>query len=93
MKWLCVAIAAACLVGAGAQERKKKLPDVRVLEVKCVNLQGEVTLDGRVRSNSEKPIEGLILTFDFMASGKKVLSTRRITVDEPVLETGVPCRD
>lgn len=86
MRWLLVAMAALALCTSGAD--KKKSSEVEVLLVKAVHDGTEVTVDGRVRATAEKPIVGLELEFAFLASGKQVLITRKLTIDEPTLENG-----
>jgi hypothetical protein len=79
---MCLALAA-----SGA-EKKKKAPDIEVLEVKVHRIEGKLTLDGRVRNTGEKTIQGLILMFDFLAPGKVPLTTQKTSVDEEILEPG-----
>ncbi len=91
MKWLLVVFAILCLGASGAQDRKKKKekpPDVQIMELKIKRVEAEVTLDGRVRATGEKPVENLILVFEFLKSNKAVASSRRVTTDDPVLEPG-----
>ena len=87
MKWLLVAIAALALCASGADKKKKSL-DVAVVSVKAVRDGTDVTVDGRVRATAEKPILDLVLEFDFLASGKQVVTTQRVAIDEHALEDG-----
>jgi hypothetical protein len=87
MKLLLVALAALALCASPA-DKKKKPPDVQVLLVKAVHDGADITVDGRVRATAEKPIVDLVLAFDFLASGKQVITTRKVAVDEPTLENG-----
>jgi hypothetical protein len=86
MKWLLVALAALALCASGAD--KKKPLDVAVLSVKVVHDGSDVTVDGRVRATAEKPILDLVLEFHFLASGKQVVTTQRVAIDEHTLEDG-----
>jgi len=86
MKGLLVAIALLALCASGAD--RKKSSDVEVLLFKAVHDGTEVTVDGSVRATAEKPIQDLTLEFEFLASGKQVVTTRRVAVDEPTLEKG-----
>ena len=87
MKLLLVALAALALCASPA-DKKKKSPDVQILLVKAVHDGADITVDGRVRATAEKPIVDLVLSFDFLASGKQVITTRKVAVDEPTLENG-----
>lgn len=75
-----------CLCAWGAD--KKKQPEVQVVETAGRRTDGIIALDGRVRNSSGKPIKRLILIFDFLAPGKKVISTQKYSVDEEELEPG-----
>lgn len=86
MRMLLIALAALALSAAAAD--KKKPPDVQVLEVAIIREGDIVTLDARVRATGAKPLENLKLAFDFIGSGKKVLASRSIEIDERVLEPG-----
>jgi hypothetical protein len=86
MRWLLVGIAVWALCASGADKKKKS--EVEVLQLKAVHDGADVTVDGRVRSTAEKPIQNLVLEFEFLASGKQVVTTRRIAIDEPTLDKG-----
>ncbi len=79
-------LVAACLTAA---DKKKKQPEIRVVETSARRGQQLIALDARVRNTGEKPIEALILLFDFQAAGGGlVISTQKTGIDEPVLEPG-----
>jgi hypothetical protein len=86
MRWLLVVIAVLALCASGAD--KKKSSAVEVLLFKAVHDGADVTVDGRVRATAEKPIQNLVLEFEFLASGKQVVTTRKVAIDEPTLENG-----
>jgi hypothetical protein len=87
MRRLLAVLAVAVLCAAGA-EKKKKLPDLEVLELKVHRLDGKVTIDGRVRNSGEKHLEGVIVFFDFLATGSTVITTQRTGIDDEMLEPG-----
>lgn len=74
-----------CLWGA---DKKKKPPEVQVIETSARRVEGTIALDGRVRNASDKPIQRLILIFDFLAPGNAVVSTQKYLVEDDVLEPG-----
>ncbi len=47
-----------------------------------------MSVDGRIRNSSEKPIKQLMLVFDFIAPGKLVITTQKAPIDEELLEPG-----
>lgn len=69
-----------------AADKNKKPPEVQVIETVARRTEGLIALDGRIRNSSGKPITRLILIFDFLAPGNKVISTQKYTVDEEVLD-------
>jgi hypothetical protein len=73
---------------AGA-DKKKKPPDVTVLECNGRRVSGRITFDGRVRNTSEKTINGLVLLFDFLSSDKEVLTTLKGPTEDEVLAPGM----
>jgi hypothetical protein len=80
-----VVLTTLCVTGA---EKKRKPPDVEVLEATGRRSEGSVAIEGRVRNTGEKPIKGMILLFDFMASGRAVITTQKIALDDEILEQG-----
>ena len=71
-----------------AAEKKKKLPDLEVLELKVHRVEGKLTVDGRVRNSGEKTLVGVIVIFDFLATGKAVMTTQKTALDEETLPPG-----
>ncbi len=87
MRGVLAALVLFSLCASGA-DKKKKPPEVQVIETYAQRTEGTIALDGRVRNASEKPIVKLIIIFDILAPGNKVISTQKYTVDEEVLEPG-----
>ena len=88
MKTLQVILALALAVTSTAADRKKKAPDVEVLEASAHRGESKISIDGRVRNSGEKPIKQLTLLFDFMAPGRQVVTTQKAAIDEERLEPG-----
>jgi hypothetical protein len=86
MRFVVIAAAALCLCAHG-QDKKKKPPDIQVLEVKVQRTGEMVTIDGRLRATGERPISRLVLSFDFL-DGSAVLVTKQARVDAETLKTG-----
>lgn len=82
---LILVLAALCASGA---DKKRKPPDVEVVDAAGHRSEGSVTIEGRVRNTGEKPIKGMVLLFDFMASGRAVIATQKIALDDELLEPG-----
>jgi hypothetical protein len=83
-----VILAAILVLTLSGADKKKKAPDITVLECKSRRGDGKITFDGRVRNTSEKTINGLTLFFDFLSSDKVILTTLNGPVEEEVLESG-----
>jgi hypothetical protein len=84
---ICALLAAFCLC-SGAQDKKKKPPDVQVVETKCRREEGKFNLDGRVRVTAEKPLRGLVVVFDFISPEHAVISSEKTAVDEGTMKSG-----
>ncbi|MFB3826392.1 MAG: hypothetical protein ACE15B_06465 [Bryobacteraceae bacterium] len=83
---LAVLLAVVCL--SGADKKKKKQPEIRVVETMARRDQQLIALDTRVQNTGDQPIQALILLFDFQAAGGAVISTQKTNIEEPVLEPG-----
>jgi hypothetical protein len=88
VKTLRVILALTLVVTSVAAQRKKKPPDLEVLEASAHRGESKVSVDGRVRNSSEKPIKELILLFDFQSPEKQVVATEKGAIDEKVLLPG-----
>ena len=88
MKTLQVILVLALAVVSTAAERKKKPPDVEVVEASAHRGEIKVSVDGRIRNSGEKPIKQLMLVFDFMAPGRQVITTQKAPIDEELLDPG-----
>jgi hypothetical protein len=78
---------------ATAQERRrprprsdpKKPPDLLMVELRVERGDKTITVDGRVRNNSIKPLDGVVLFFEFLEPGGKMISRMIAQVtDAPV---------
>jgi hypothetical protein len=81
-------LALALAVGLIAAEKKRKPPEVQILEASAHRGESNISVDGRLRNSGEKPIKELTLLFDFMAPGRQVITTQKGAIDEEVLEPG-----
>jgi len=88
VKTLQIVLVFALVLTSTAADKKKKPPDVQILEVSAHRGESKVSLDGRLRNSGEKPIKALMLLFDFMAPGRQVVTTQKAPIDEEVLEPG-----
>jgi hypothetical protein len=88
VKTLRVILALTLVVTSVAAQKKKKPPDLEVLEASAHRGESKVSVDGRVRNSGEKPIKELILLFDFQSPEKQVVATEKGAIDEEVLLPG-----
>ncbi|MEO7651226.1 MAG: hypothetical protein ABIZ80_12215 [Bryobacteraceae bacterium] len=81
-----------CLIAGlslpGADKKKPKPAEVLVVEATARRDGDVIKMDGRIRNSGEKPIQGLILSFDFFAPGKTPLTTQKGAVDDEIIEPG-----
>lgn len=85
---LLAVVLAAAISAADKKKKQPKPPEVVVIETTAHRTEGRVMVDGRVKNNSEKRIEGLVLLFDFLAPGRAVITTQKGPIDEEVLDPG-----
>jgi hypothetical protein len=88
VKTLRVILALALVVASVAAEKKKKPPDLEVLEATARRGESKVSVDGRVRNSGEKPIKELTLLFDFQSPEKQVVATEKGAIEEEILQPG-----
>jgi hypothetical protein len=83
-------LALALCLSATAQEKKKsaKPPEIVVVDVKAHRDNGRIALDGRIRNDTDKPVEKLIVYFDFMAAGGGVVTHPNTRLDNEELGPG-----
>jgi hypothetical protein len=87
--WLLVVLVAGTLTSAPAQKKKApKPPEVEVTEAMAQRQEGRVSLDVRLRNCGEKPIRKLVLLFDFLDAGNKVVTTKKGGIDQDILAPG-----
>lgn len=79
---------AAASLRAAEKKKKPKPAAVEVLEARAQRGERRLALDGRVRNSGERPIEGLVLIFDFFADGRTPLVTQKAPIDEETLGQG-----
>lgn len=70
-------------------EKKGKLLAIEVVETSARRMtDGTIHLDGRVVNTGDRPIEGLVILFDFIAPEGRVISTKKFATDDEVLDLG-----
>jgi hypothetical protein len=83
LTWLVVWIAVAV-----PGQKKPDVLDIQVLELQAKHTPRQLTLDGRLRVASPKPIKGLVIAWDFLSKDGTLLATEKTKVDEDVLAPG-----
>jgi hypothetical protein len=86
MRSLCFVLAALTLCAVDGRSQKKS--DVTLADVKANRLEEKMTIDGKARVTSDKPVKGLVLVFDFLSADKEVLTTQKVLVAEETLKPG-----
>jgi hypothetical protein len=62
--------------------------DVELVSATARRADGQIAIDGVLRGNRAKAIEGLVLMFDFYAPGNAIVSAQRYDMVEEMLEKG-----
>lgn len=76
-------VAALLLLGSLSfpADKKRKSPELDVIEVTVRRADGKIGLDGKVKNVSDKPYRAITLIFDFQAAGRQVISSTRAEID------------
>jgi hypothetical protein len=77
-----------CAMAADQSQKGKKLPDVQVLEAKVRRVEEKVSVDGKVKITSDKPLHGLVLVFDFLDHDNNVLTSQHDEISDELLKNG-----
>jgi hypothetical protein len=85
VKGVLIAAVACCLCVSGADTKK---PDVQVMDIKAQRDGAFTVIDGRLRATGPKPIAHLVLAFDFMAPGRVTIASKKVEIDENMLDPG-----
>lgn len=72
---------------AAVQDRNGKRADIEIIDARARRIQDKISVDGKARIATEKPIQGLTLTFDFLDLRNGVITTE---TDEISLDTLKP---
>jgi hypothetical protein len=88
MRVLTIALLWFALFAAAAPQKAKKPSDVQILETKAVRGITNITVDGKVRVTSDRPLHGLVIIFDFRSPEKEVVTSQKAVIDEDTLEAG-----
>jgi len=81
--------ALATLCPGQAQKRKYPPPPaITILEITVQRTRGLITVDGRLRSLAARPLQGLHLLLEFLASDNMVITRQRGAVEPDPLEPG-----
>ncbi len=74
---VCLLLCVPLSFSADKKRKGPKPPEIEVLEATVRRSEGVITLDGRVKNAGERPAQGLVLVFDFAATGKQVVTSKR----------------
>ena len=88
MKALAAGLLLVALLSAAAPQKSKKTPEVEVLETKARRASGEIFIDIRVRTSTEKSLRGLIVYFDLLSPENGVVTSQKAVLDEDQISPG-----
>ena len=89
MRFFLLAAVILSLCAPATGQRKKKAPDVEVMETRARRDEGKITLDGRVRFTGERPARGLVIVFDFLSPERKVVTSQKTQLADDVVRAGL----
>lgn len=78
----------ASLCFPAAEERKPPSLQLEVTEVSARRVERQILVDGRVKNGSGRPLESVVLLFDFLSPESGVVTTRKGPLEEERLEDG-----
>jgi hypothetical protein len=67
---------------AGSQTRKQtRGPDIEVAQLHAQRTGGDVAIDGKIKNAGERTHNGIVLLFDFLATGNQVITTKKSVLE------------
>jgi hypothetical protein len=69
-------------------QRQPRPPDIHVVRISSVRQEGVITYEGAVKVTGERPITGLLLVFEFLATTKLLLSMQKIQMEPEIMRPG-----
>ena len=73
--------------GRGKKD-KEKPPDLEIVELRIRREEKLITVDGRVRNISAKPMKGVVLFFEFLEADRKMISRMIAQVTKDLVAPG-----
>ncbi len=84
-----LALSLASLCFATAEGRKQPpVLELEITEVTARRVENQILVDGRVRNGSGRPLQAVVLVFDFLSPDSRVVTTRKGPLEDEVLEDG-----
>lgn len=73
-----------------SQDKKKtpKPPDLELVDVAASRDGGTIIVDGRIRNSGAKPLEKVVIIFDFFAPNRKPMVSKKGPVEADLLAPG-----
>lgn len=90
MKWWLLALftPASLFLCVAQDQRKPKPQTLEVAELQVRRNEDKILIDGKLRNAGDSKLRGVQFIFYFLSSDRKVVSTRRFTLDEDELAPG-----
>ena len=70
------------------KQRSARKTDIEVLRLTSSRQEGKITYEGSVKVTGEKPVQGLLLQFEFLESRGVLLSQQKIQIEDATLAPG-----
>ncbi len=82
-------IAMLTVLGISGQERKTKAPEVEVSQITVRRVDEQmIAADGSITNTGSKPVNKLLLVFEFFAPGKQSITIQKGPTDSNALQPG-----
>ncbi|HYZ87368.1 MAG TPA: FxLYD domain-containing protein [Bryobacteraceae bacterium] len=84
---LVLILLAICLLPAAGQ-KKPKLPDVELVELRATRGEDRIAVDGRIKNVTDRGFRRVHISLDFLTADNKVLTTKQADLDPEDLPAG-----
>jgi hypothetical protein len=85
---LALSLASLCFATADGRKQQPSVLRLELAEVTARRVENQILVDGRVRNGSGRPLQAVVLVFDFLSPDSRVVTSRKGALEDEVLEDG-----